>query len=210
MARYTGPVCRHCRREGQKLFLKGERCYTDKCSIDRKNYPPGQHGNGRRGKLSEYGGQLREKQKVRRVYGLTEKPFRSAFTLASKKRGAVASDVFFQNLELRLDNVVFRMGFARSRNESRQLVRHNHILVNGKRLNIPSAHIKVGDEITVKSSSQKSGVFTLAAELYKKRSDLKWFEVDHSKLTGKVVSLPNRDDIQLNVKERLIVELYSK
>ena len=140
VAKYNGPVCRFCRREGMKLFLKGERCYTEKCSIDRRNYAPGQHGQ-KRSKLSEFGLQLREKQKVRRVYGILEKPFRNIFSRAARERG-VTSEIFFQNLELRLDNVLFRMGFARSRQDAKQVVRHNHILVNGKRVNIPSAEVE--------------------------------------------------------------------
>ena len=208
MARYTGPSCRLCRREGGKLFLKGERCLSDKCAFERKGYAPGQHGQ-RRTKLSEYGSQLREKQKVRRAYGLLEKQFYSTFEQAARKRG-VTAELFFRDLELRLDNVVFRMGFARSRNESRQVVRHNHILVNGRRCNIPSAKIGVGDEVSLVSSSIKKGQFNLAAEHFAKRPALPWVEVDHTKFAGKVKSLPTRDDIQLPVKERLIVELYSK
>lgn len=210
MAKYNGPVCRFCRREGQKLFLKGERCMSDKCSFDRKGYAPGQHGPARRGKQSEYAQQLREKQKVRRVYGLLERPFRNLFQRSAQVRGGVTSEVFFQNLELRLDNVVYRMGFARSRNESKQFVRHNHVLVNGKRCNIPNVRLNVGDEISVKPKSTASNTVTLGAEIFKKRSPLNWIEVDHSKFSGKVIAMPTRDDIQLNVKERLIVELYSK
>lgn len=210
MAKYNGPVCRQCRREGMKLFLKGERCFTDKCSFDRKGYAPGQHGAGRRGKLSEYAQQLREKQKVRRVYGMMEKPFRNLFDRASRARGQVASEVFFRDLELRLDNVVYRMGFTRSRNESKQFVRHNHILLNGKRCNIPSAKLKVGDVVSVKTSSQSLSLLSLANDLANKRTPVAWLESDRAKFTGKIVAQPTRDDIQLNVKERLIVELYSK
>lgn len=208
MAKYNGPVCRFCRREAMKLFLKGERCYTEKCSFDRRSHAPGQHGM-KRGKLSEFGLQLREKQKVRRVYGIFERPFRNIFKRAVKQRG-VTSEIFFQNLELRLDNVVFRMGFATSRQDAKQVVRHNHILVNGERVNIPSATLSVGDEVSVVPRSVKVGRFTIAGDLYTKRPTLPWFQVDHSKFTGKVVALPKRDDIQLNVKERLIVELYNK
>lgn len=208
MARYTGPVCRFCRREGTKLYLKGERCYTDKCSFDRKSYVPGMHGK-RRTKISEFGTQLREKQKVRRVYGMLEGQFKRLFQVAEKKRG-VTSEIFFKNLELRLDNVVYRMGLARSRSEARQVVKHNHIFVNGKRCNVPSLAVKVGDEISVKESSREKVVFTAATELYKRRLPLNWFEVDHAKLSGKVVAEPQRDDIQLAVTDRLIVELYSK
>lgn len=208
MARYTGPVCRFCRREGSKLYLKGERCYTDKCSFDRKSYVPGMHGK-RRVKVSEYGTQLREKQKVRRVYGMLEGQFKRLFQKSEATRG-VTSEIFFKNLELRLDNVIYRMGLARSRTEARQVVRHSHILLNGKRCNIPSAQVNVGDEIAVKESSKDKPLFAGSAELYKRRLPLNWFEVDHTKFAGKVLSEPNRDDIQLAVTDRLIVELYSK
>lgn len=208
MARYIGPVCRHCRREGMKMFLKGERCMTDKCAFERKGYAPGQHGQ-RRAKVSEYGTQLREKQKVKRVYGMLEKQFRLTFERSTAERG-VASDIFFRNLETRLDNVVFRMGFARSRNEARQVVRHNHILVNGHRCNIPSACLKVGDTVALAEKSAKIDRFQAAGELYAKRATLPWFQVDHAKGAGKLVANPTRDDIHLPVKERLIVELYSK
>jgi len=208
MARYRGPVCGFCRREGQKLFLKGERCLTDKCAFERRAYPPGQHGQ-RRSKLSEFGTQLREKQKVKRVYGMLEKQFRNEFDIAASKKG-VTADTFFQNLELRLDNALFRMGFAVSRNDARQVVRHNHVLVNGKRLNIPSAKLKVGDVVTLKAKSEPMSRFELAKDHYAKRSTLPWIDVDLEKKTAKVIALPQRDDIQLNVKERLIVELYSK
>jgi len=209
VARYTGPVCRLCRREGSKLYLKGERCYSDKCSFERKPATPGVQGMGRRVKKSEYGLQLREKQKVKCSYGLLEKQFHNQFVAADKAKG-VTSENFFRGLELRLDNVVYRMGFGRSRNESRQLVRHNHIHVNGKRLNIPSAKVKIGDEVTVKDKSRTMVGFELAAELYGKRVPLPWFDVDHTKLSGKVTANPTRDDIQMAVKDRLIVELYSK
>lgn len=208
MAQYHGPVCRFCRRENQKLFLKGERCLTDRCSFERRAYAPGQHGQ-KRGKLSEFGQQLREKQKVRRVYGLTEKSMRIQFDKASSQRG-VASDIFFRNLEQRLDNVVYRMGFARSRTEARQIVRHNHVLVNGKRVNIPSASMDVGAVITIAEKSRPMVVFPLSADLFNKRAAIPWVEVDHKSFSGKVVKLPTRDDIHLNVKERMIVELYSK
>jgi len=208
LARYTGPVCRFCRREGTKLFLKGERCMTDKCAFERKGYAPGQHGQ-RRAKVSEYGSQLREKQKVKRVYGLLERQFRLTFERSTLERG-VTSEIFFRNLEMRLDNVVFRMGFSRSRNEGRQVVRHNHVLVNGKRCNIPSARLKVGDVVTVAEKSQPKAQFKSSGELFARRLALPWVQVDHGKGTGKVVAQPTRDDIGLPVKERLIVELYSK
>ncbi len=208
MARYTGPVCRLCRREGEKLFLKGDRCFTDRCSFERRGYAPGQHGQ-RRTKLSEFGVQMREKQKVKRVYGLLERPLRNLFAKSDKERG-VTSETFFRNLELRLDNVVYRMGFARSRNEAKQIVRHNHILVNGKRCNIPSARMSVGSEVSLEAVSQKQARFTLATDLFSKRAALPWFQVDHTKYTGKVTAEPTRADIHMNVKERLIVELYNK
>ena len=210
MAKYNGPVCRLCRREGQKLFLKGERCMTDKCSFERRDYIPGQHGQSvRRGKLSEFGQQMREKQKVKRVYGILERPFRNIFAKAIRERG-VTANIFFRRLELRLDNVVFRMGFARSRQEAKQVVRHNHILVNGRRLNIPSAMLKIGDEIRLTEKSAPKTMFQAADQLFQKRPALAWFQVDHAKNVGKIVSEPQRDDIGLVVKERMIVELYSK
>lgn len=181
---------------------------TDKCSIERRAYAPGQHGQ-RRAKVSEYGTQLREKQKVKRVYGLLERQFRLTFDKSIAERG-VTSDIFFRNLETRLDNVVYRMGFARSRNEARQVVRHNHVLVNGKRCNIPSANLEVGDTVALAEKSGKKAQFQLSGELYAKRATLPWFQVDHAKSAGKVVAKPTRDDIHLPVKERLIVELYSK
>ena len=208
MARYIGPVCRHCRREGAKLYLKGERCLSDRCAIERRGYAPGQHGQ-KRGKLSEFGTQLREKQKVKRIYGMLEKQFRNTFKRSAAERG-VTSDIFFRNLELRLDNVVYRMGFARSRSEARQIVRHNHVLVNGKRCNIPSARMKVNDEISLAAKSQKTPGVVLSADLYAKRAALPWFNVDHAKHAGKIVANPTRDDVHMPVKERLIVELYSK
>jgi len=208
LGRYTGPVCRHCRREGGKLYLKGERCLTDRCAFERRGFAPGQHGQ-RRSKLSEFGAQLREKQKVKRVYGLLEKQFRLTFDRSAAERG-VTAHIFFRNLETRLDNVVYRMGFAASRNEARQVVRHNHILVNGVRCNIPSARMAIGDEVMIEPKSQKGGHFQLAAESFAKRAALPWFTVDHAKSSGKITVMPTREDIHLPVKERLIVELYSK
>lgn len=208
MARYIGPVCRHCRREGTKLFLKGERCLSDRCALERKAHAPGQHGQ-KRGKLSEFGSQLREKQKVKRIYGMLEKQFRNTFRRSAAERG-VTSDIFFRNLELRLDNVVYRMGFARSRSEARQIVRHNHVLVNGKRCNIPSALMSVNDEVALVAKAHKFSGVALSADLFAKRASLPWFNVDHSKHAGKIVANPTRDDVHMPVKERLIVELYSK
>jgi small subunit ribosomal protein S4 len=181
---------------------------TDRCSFDRRSHAPGQHGQ-KKGKLSEFGQQLREKQKVKRVYGMQERQFRLTFQKAVKQRG-VTSDLFFRRLELRLDNVLFRMGFARSRNEARQLVRHSHVMVNGRRSNIPSHTLALGDVVTIANKSQKAALFTLASELHSKRAQVPWVNVDHTKFEGKIVAEPQRDDLQLNVKERLIVELYSK
>lgn len=209
MARYTGPVCRHCRREGSKLYLKGDRCYSDKCSFERKPMAPGMTAASKRSKQTEYGTQLREKQKVRRVYGMLEKQFHTAFAKADKRKG-ITSENFFSSLELRLDNVVYRMGFARSRNEARQLVSHKHVLINGKRVNIPSALVSVGDEVTIKEKSKTNPARELSSDLYSKRVALHWFDVDHTKLSGKITAMPTREDIQLAVKDRLIVELYSK
>lgn len=183
---------------------------TDKCSFDRREYIPGQHGQSlRRGKLSEFGQQMREKQKVKRAYGILERPFRNIFAKAVKERG-VTSEIFFRRLELRLDNVVFRMGFARSRQEAKQVVRHNHINVNGRRVNISSAVLKVGDEVRLSEKSAEKGMFQSADALYQKRPALRWVQVDHAKHVGKIIAEPQRDDIGLAVKERMIVELYSK
>lgn len=209
MAKYTGPVCRMCRREGQKLFLKGDRCLSEKCSFDRRGYAPGMHGQ-KKSKLSEFGQQLREKQMVRRVYGVLERPFRNIFERASQQLKGVTSEVFFEKLELRLDNVVFRMGFAASRNDAKQVVRHSHVLVNGKRVNLPGQTLKMGDEVRLAEGSKSLGRFAVAAENFAKRSTIPWIEVDQEKKTGKIIGVPKRDDIQLNVKERLIVELYNK
>jgi small subunit ribosomal protein S4 len=208
MARYRGSVCRICRREGEKLYLKGERCYTDKCAIERHPYPPGEHGQGRI-KLSEYGMQLREKQKVRRIYGLMEKQFRRYFKLAEKMPG-VTGENFLQILERRLDNVVFRMGFATSRNEARHFVLHGHILVNGKKLNISSYLVNEGDVISVKESSCKSKRFKETIEFNAEMTHPEWLSVNLDHAEGKVLSLPKREAIDYPVKEHLIVEYYSR
>ena len=208
MARYLGPVCRLCRREGAKLFLKGDRCYTSKCSFERKPYAPGMHGK-KKGKMSDYALQLREKQKVRRIYGMLEKAFVTQFDQASAGKG-VTADMFFRRLELRFDNVAFRMGFAVNRNEARQLITHGHFLVNGKSCNIPSMSMKVGDTVSLKEASQKLASLAKAREIYLRRPPAGWIEVEESSLSGKVVSLPERDDIQLPVQDHMIVELYSK
>lgn len=208
MARYTEASCRLCRREGEKLFLKGERCYTNKCAISRRAYAPGQHGQNKK-KLSEYGLQLREKQKARRFYGVLESQFRKYFEIANRKKG-VTGENLLQLLESRLDNVVYRMGFGTTRAEARQLVTHGHFDVNGKRLNIPSYLVKVGDTISVREDSKKSPRFKEILEVTGSKVVPKWLEVDQENLKGKVVALPSREDIDLNVQEHLIVELYSK
>lgn len=208
MARYTGPVCKLCRREGTKLFLKGERCYTDKCSFDRRPYPPGQHGQ-RRSKFTEYGVRLREKQKLRRVYGLCEKQFRSYFVKADSAKG-VTGENFLALLERRLDSVCFQLGFGRTRSESRQLVRHKHVEVNGKRLNIPSYQVQQGDVITIREKSKTKPVFEAAQEQANRRTLAEWLERDPANMAGTVKALPARQDVTLPIQEQLIVEFYSR
>ena len=206
MARYTGAVCRQCRREGQKLFLKGERCYTGKCALDRRAYAPGQHGQSRK-KYSEYGLQLREKQKVRKYYGVLESQFAKYFEMAEKKKG-VTGENLLSIVESRLDNVVYRLGFAMSRPEARQLVRHGHFTLNGKKINIPSYLVSVGDVIAIKEGSMSSEKIKSILEANEKRAIVKWLERDGT--TGKVVAVCEREDIDLPIEEHLIVELYSK
>lgn len=208
MAKYTGSVCRLCRRERQKLFLKGERCYTDKCSVSRRTYAPGQHGQERK-KLSEYGIQLREKQKAKRFYGVLESQFKKYFEMAAKRKG-ITGENLLQILETRLDNVVYRMGFASSRAQARQLVNHGHFLVNGKKVNIPSYLVKVGDVVEPREKSKEMALIKENMEDASSRIVPGWLEVDKERMTGKVVSLPKREDIDLQVREHLIVELYSK
>ncbi len=208
MARYNGPVCRFCRRENQKLFLKGDRCFTEKCSFERRAYPPGQHGQGRI-KFSEYGLQLREKQKVRRMYGLLEKQFRNLFAKADRLRG-ITGENFLGMLERRLDNVVFRAGFANSRSEARQLVRHGHFIVNGKKLNIPSFQISKGDEVAVIEKSHNLVQIKAAIEASKRREVPQWLEMIPAEFKVKIRDLPARDDVTAPIEERLIVELYSR
>jgi len=208
MARYTGAVCRLCRREGQKLFLKGDRCYSDKCAVVKRAYAPGQHGQSRR-KASEYGIQLREKQKARRIYGILEKQFRNYFEKAERQKG-VTGENLLRLLELRLDNVVYRLGFANSRVEARQLVRHGHFTVNGRRVNIPSYLVRVGDQIAVKESSKKAPKFEEISELAAHKTVPAWLEMDKEALVGKVIALPEREDIDVPIQEHLIVELYSR
>lgn len=208
MARYTDASCRLCRREGLKLYLKGERCYTDKCAIARRQYAPGQHGQ-RRKKQSEYGLQLREKQKAKRIYGILEKQFAKYFEMAERKKGKTG-DNLLQILESRLDNVVYRLGFAASRKEARQLVLHGHFMVNGKRVNIPSYLVSVGDEIAIKEESKKSEKFKEIIEATASRISPKWLEIDSENLVGKVVALPTKEDVDIPIEDYLIVELYSK
>ena len=209
MARYTDAVCRICRREGDKLFLKGDRCYTDKCAIQRRSYAPGQHGQARNKKLSEYGMQLREKQKAKKYYGLLENQFAHYFELAEKMSG-MAGENLLKLLESRLDNVVYRAGFAMSRPEARQLVSHAHFTVNGKKVNIPSYLCKPGDVIAIKESSMSSDKFKMVIEANASRPALNWLSVDRQKGVANIVNLPARDEIDLQVEEHLIVELYSK
>ena len=206
MARYTDASCRLCRREGQKLFLKGERCYSVKCAMEKRSYPPGQHGQGRK-KISEYGVQLREKQKAKRFYGLQETQFRNLFEKAAKKKGITGENLLVM-LETRLDNVVFRLGFASSRKEARQLVTHGHFTVNGKKLDIPSAMVSVGDVVRVKEKSANSPKFKEIKDM--SISVPAWVSVDVEKLEGKVIAIPRREEIDTPIAEHLIVELYSK
>ncbi|SHN52525.1 30S ribosomal protein S4 [Desulfitobacterium chlororespirans] len=208
MARYTGPVCRLCRREGMKLFLKGDRCYTGKCAIDRRAYAPGQHGQSRGKKPTEYGIQLREKQKVRRIYGVQEKQFRSYYDKANRQKGIVGENLL-RLLERRLDNVVFQLGFATSRPEARQLVRHGHFTVNGRRVDIPSFLVRVGDIVGVKEASKASPrLKEILSSL--DRTPPKWMSLDANAATGTIIALPDREDIQMPIQEHLIVEKYSR
>ena len=208
MARYRDAVCRICRREGDKLFLKGDRCYTDKCAIARRSYAPGQHGQGRK-KMSEYGTQLREKQKAKRYYGLLENQFYHYFELASKMTGETGENLL-KVLESRLDNVVYRAGFAMSRPEARQLVTHGHFTVNGKAVNIPSYLVKPGDVVAIVEKSMSSDKIKGVLEANASRPALNWLSVDKNKAQATVVNLPERSEIDLQVEEQLIVELYSK
>jgi small subunit ribosomal protein S4 len=208
MARYTGSVCRLCRREGVKLYLKGDRCYSEKCAIDRRSYAPGQHGQGRK-KVSEYGTQLREKQKARRVYGVLEKQFRAYYEEANRRKG-ITGETLLQILESRLDNVVYRLGFGASRAEARQIVKHGHILVNGKRLDIPSYLTKVGDVISFADSSLESPRVKELLELAEGKAVLTWLERDLNTKSGRIVRVPARDEIDVPVAEQMIVELYSR
>ncbi len=208
MARYIGPVCRICRREGLKLFLKGDRCYTEKCAIERRAYPPGQHGQAHR-KLSDYGSQLREKQKVRRMYGLLEQQFRSYYQLADRKKG-VTGENLLRLLEMRLDNVVFRLGFAVNRAEARQIVRHNLVTLNGRKANVPSIQVRKGDVIEVKPKAQKHVRVATAVDNVDRRGVPQWLELDRKAFKGTVRDVPAREDVTMPIEEHLIVELYSK
>ena len=208
MARYIGPVCKLCRREGMKLFLKGERCYTDKCSFDRRPYPPGQHGQ-RRMKFTEYGVRLREKQKVRRIYGVLERQFRRYFGEADRLRG-VTGENLLGLLERRLDSACYRLGFARTRAEARQLVRHKHIAVNGRTVNVPSFLLKPGDKVSVREKARTKIVFNDSLQQVERRGTPEWLELDKDNYTGTVKTLPNREEITLPITEQLIVEFYSR
>jgi len=208
MARYTDEQCRICRREGQKLFLKGSRCYSDKCSISRRNYAPGQHGQ-KRAKLSEYGTQLREKQKTKSYYGVGEKQFRGYFEMASNKKG-ITGENLLQILESRLDNVVYRLGFGASRAQARQLVNHGQFAVNGQRVDIPSYLVKAGDVITVRENKKENGAIKANIEANSARPVPAWLKLNNETLSGKVVRLASREDVDIPVEEHLIVELYSK
>jgi small subunit ribosomal protein S4 len=210
LARYIGPVCRQCRREGMKLYLKGERCHTEKCAIEKRNFIPGQHGKDRAKKIVGYGLQLREKQKVRRVYGVLERQFRSSFEKAVLQKG-ITGDILMQNLERRLDSVIFRMGFGTSRAQARQIVNHGHINLNGRKCNIPSALVKVGDILAVREGSKNNGTILAARDATAHSPAPNWIEVDREGLSGRVQSLPKREDlVQIQLNEQLIVELYSK
>ena len=208
MARYCGAVCRLCRRENTKLFLKGERCYTDKCAVDRRQYPPGQHGQ-RRSKLTDYGDQLREKQKLKRMYGVLEKQFKNYFQKAAQQKGITGENLLFF-LERRLDNVVYRLGFAASRNEARQLVRHGHFAVNGRKATIPSLLVRPGDTVRLGEKSREIGKIKESLEVASRRGIARWLELDAASFTGKLVSLPAREELTMPIREQLIVELYSR
>jgi len=210
MARYTGPVCRLCRRDGTKLFLKGARCFSEKCAIEKRNFAPGQHGQSKKQKkVVGYGLQLREKQKAKRIYFTLETQFRAYYEKASNKTG-VTGELLLQQLETRLDNVAYRLGFAMSRRQARQLVRHGHVEVNGRKVNIPSFQCKVGDVVAIREGSKKLPILESALEFAASQRPATWLDFNRDNLSGKVLSLPKREDINLPVNEQLIVELYSK
>ncbi len=208
MARYLGSVCRLCRREGTKLFLKGDRCFSEKCAVEKRAYPPGMHGQGRT-RFSDYGVQLREKQKVKRMYGLLEHQFRSTFDRASRMKGRAGENLLML-LEQRLDNVVFRMGFATSRSEARQLVRHGHFTLNGRKANTPSIQVRSGEVVTVREKSRKVERISSALDALEGRSVPQWLEIDKENFSGTIKQLPVREDVTLPIDEQLIVELYSR
>ena len=208
MANYSGPVCRLCRREDMKLFLKGDRCFKDKCAIERRNYPPGQHGR-RRSKLLGYGIQLREKQKVKRIYGLLESQFRLAFARAERRKGITGANLL-EELERRLDNVVYSLGFAASRAQARQLVRHGHVSINGKKVSIPSFRVSKGQVVSIKEKSRTNEQIKASVETARARGVPAWLDLTPETFSGAVVELPKREDIKLPIQEQLIVELYSK
>ena len=209
MARYTAPVCRLCRREGMKLFLKWPKCFTDKCPIEKRNFAPGQHGKDRKAKVVGYGLQLREKQKAKRIYFTQEGQFRNYFEKAARSKG-VTGELLLQQLERRLDSVVLRLGFGISRRQARQLVRHGHVAVNGRKVNIPSYQVSVGEEIIIRESSRKLVILEQSKDFSSHQNAPNWLEIDRENFKGRVTALPKREDIQLPVNEQLIVELYSK
>jgi small subunit ribosomal protein S4 len=209
LARYIGSVCRICRRENLKLFLKGDRCFGDKCAFDRRSYAPGQHGQRRRGKFSDYGIQLREKQKVKKLYGLSEKQFRLFFSRAERQKGITGTNLLV-SMERRLDNVAYRLGFVNSRAQGRQFVRHRHFIINGKRVDIPSYQVKVGDVVEVREKSRNVQPITEALEAVVRRGIPQWLDLEKESMKGVVKALPVREDITMPIQEQLIVELYSK
>jgi len=209
LSRYRGSVCRFCRRENVKLYLKGDRCYSDKCAFDRRSYPPGQHGQRRSGKISDYGIQLREKQKVKRSYCLSEKQFKLTFERADRQKGITGINLLL-SLEQRLDNVVFRLGFANSRPQARQLVRHGHFMVNGKKVDIPSYQLKAGDVVVIREKSRNIQVFTDSLEAVVRRSMPQWLDLEKENFKGTIRNIPVREDITMPIQENQIVELYSR
>jgi small subunit ribosomal protein S4 len=210
MARYTGPVCRLCRRDATKLFLKGAKCFSDKCAMEKRNFPPGQHGQSRKvKKVVGYGLQLREKQKAKRIYFTLETQFRAYYQKAANKTG-VTGELLLQQLETRLDNVCYRLGFAMSRRQARQIVRHGHIQVNGRKVNIPSFQCKVGDEIQIREGSKKLVILEESGNFASGQRAVQWLDINRENLSGRVIALPKREDVNLPVNEQLIVELYSK
>jgi small subunit ribosomal protein S4 len=210
LARYIGPVCRQCRREGMKLYLKGDRCHSEKCAIEKRNFVPGQHGKDRKAKIAGYGLQLREKQKVRRIYGVLESQFRGAYEKAAKAKG-ITGDLLMSSLERRLDSTLYRMGFGTSRAQARQIVGHGHIEVNGRKCNIPSALVKMGDVISVRESSRNNPTILAARDATAHAPAPNWIEVDREALKGRITALPQRSElVQIQLNEQLIVELYSK